>query len=615
MGRLGTVDPNSYAEPDRVTTVHSSLKWIVDFDNTKLHGSVTHRFNLLESDLPAIILDVRDITIKDVVILSNNNSTPVNYFITDSVVDIGSKLTLELPEGTVKGELLVQINYETANTASGLLWLTPEQTLGKKHPYMFSQCQPIHARSLLPCQDTPAVKFTYDSSIEHPKELTTLMSALVLGRNEGISSFEQPIPIPAYLLAIAIGKLVTRPLGPNSNVWGEEDIIEEAAEEFSETLNMLKVATDICGPYVWTQYDLLVMPPSFPYGGMENPCLTFVTPTVIAGDKSLADVIAHELAHSWTGNLVTNRNFEHFWLNEGFTVFIETKIVGRMRGTKEKDFHMIRILTELRECIRTQLANKPELTKLVVDLSNCGPDDVFSVVPYVKGSIFLLYIEDLVGGPEVFEPFLLFYLQKYAYKSVVSDDFKSTLEEYFSKTDKQNNLKKIDWNLWLNQEGMPPIIPKFDETLANISKELALLWSSKKLIELENNETVKENISSHQLIDFLGRLIEYEDIVDLNEEKIDFLEYTYNLKNSKNSEVKFRFIRLCIRAKLMNRMDDIIAFANSNFRMKFCRPIYSDLVNWPEAKQIALMNFDSVKNQMMTLCSQTISKDLDLLVK
>ncbi|XP_037934677.1 leukotriene A-4 hydrolase-like [Teleopsis dalmanni] len=615
MGRLGTVDPNSYAEPDRVTTVHSSLKWIVDFDNTKLHGSVTHRFNLLESDLPAIILDVRDITIKDVVILSNNNSTPVNYFITDSVVDIGSKLTLELPEGTVKGELLVQINYETANTASGLLWLTPEQTLGKKHPYMFSQCQPIHARSLLPCQDTPAVKFTYDSSIEHPKELTTLMSALVLGRNEGISSFEQPIPIPAYLLAIAIGKLVTRPLGPNSNIWGEEDIIEEAAQEFSETLNMLKVATDICGPYVWTQYDLLVMPPSFPYGGMENPCLTFVTPTVIAGDKSLADVIAHELAHSWTGNLVTNRNFEHFWLNEGFTVFIETKIVGRMRGTKEKDFHMIRILTELRECIRTQLANKPELTKLVVDLSNCGPDDVFSVVPYVKGSIFLLYIEDLVGGPEVFEPFLLFYLQKYAYKSVVSDDFKSTLEEYFSKTDKQNNLKKIDWNLWLNQEGMPPIIPKFDETLANISKELALLWSSKKLIELENNETVKENISSHQLIDFLGRLIEYEDIVDLNEEKIDFLEYTYNLKNSKNSEVKFRFIRLCIRAKLMNRMDDIIAFANSNFRMKFCRPIYSDLVNWPEAKQIALMNFDSVKNQMMTLCSQTISKDLDLLVK
>lgn len=250
--------------------------------------------------------------------------------------------------------LIVRIDYETSNRASGLQWLTPEQTLGKQHPYLFSQCQAIHARSVLPCQDTPAVKFTYEATVEHPKELTALMSALVEKKETGVTKFKQEVPIPAYLLAIAIGDLVSRPLGPHSNVWAEAGIVDAAAEEFSETDKMLKTASDICGPYVWKQYDLLVMPPSFPFGGMENPCLTFVTPTVLAGDKSLADVVAHEIAHSWTGNLVTNKNFEHFWLNEGFTVFVETKIVGRLQGNKERDFHMLRNLTELKECVSTQ---------------------------------------------------------------------------------------------------------------------------------------------------------------------------------------------------------------------------------------------------------------------
>lgn len=216
---------------------------------------------------------------------------------------------------------------------------------------MFSQCHAIHARSIVPCQDTPAVKFTYEATVEYPKELTALMSALVMKRDVGVTTFKQEVPIPSCLLAIAVGKLVSRPLGTNSNVWSEEAIIDACAEEFSQTSEMLKTASDICGPYVWKQYDMLVMPPSFPHGGMENPCLTFITPTLLAGDKSLADVVAHEIAHSWTGNLVTNNNFEHFWLNEGFTVFVESKIVGRMHGKKECDFHMIRNLTDLQECV------------------------------------------------------------------------------------------------------------------------------------------------------------------------------------------------------------------------------------------------------------------------
>ncbi|KAH8409632.1 hypothetical protein KR222_011783 [Zaprionus bogoriensis] len=631
MGRLGKVDPSSYSQPELITTEHSSINWQVDFASTKLRGSVLHRFNVLSSELEQILLDVRDLDIKNATLLSGGSELPINYFISDRVPDMGQKLTLELPAGTAKGNLNVRIDYETASNASGLQWLNPAQTLGKQHPYMFSQCQAIHARSVMPCQDTPAVKFSYDAVVQHPSELTALMSALIDKQEAGKTHFKQEVPIPAYLVAIAIGKLVSRPLGANSNVWAEEAIVDACAEEFSETSTMLKTASDLCGPYVWKQYDLLVMPPSFPFGGMENPCLTFVTPTLLAGDKSLANVVAHEIAHSWTGNLVTNKNFEHFWLNEGFTVFVESKIVGRMQGAKELDFRMLSNLTELQECVsnqrqlqeqmihgitclqlRTQLAGTPELTKLVVDLSNCGPDDAFSSVPYIKGSTFLRYLEDLFGGPTVFEPFLRDYLKKYAYKSIETNDFKSALYDYFKDTDKKDQLSVIDWDLWLSCEGMPPIIPKFDESLANVTKELALLWSTKSVDELAKHAELKQPISIHQQIEVLGKLIESKDIVELDERKIELLESTYNLKQSKNAELRFRLNRLIIRARLFKRLDELIEFANSNFRMKFCRPIYRDLGAWPEAKPVAVQNFLKVKDQMMAVCSHTIEKDLGL---
>ncbi|KAL7742279.1 hypothetical protein ACLKA6_005540 [Drosophila palustris] len=612
MGRLGKVDPSSYSQPELITTEHSAINWKVDFADTKLRGSVEHRFNVLSSNLDKILLDVRDIDVKNATLLAGGSEVPISYFISDPVPDIGQKLTLELPAGTAKGSLNIRIDYETASNASGLQWLNPTQTLGKKHPYMFSQCQSIHARSVMPCQDTPAVKFSYDAIIEHPTELTALMSAVIDKRESGKTYFKQTVPIAAYLVAIAIGKLVSRPLGENSNVWAEEGIVDACAEEFSETCTMLKTASDLCGPYVWKQYDLLVMPPSFPYGGMENPCLTFVTPTLLAGDKSLADVVAHEIAHSWTGNLVTNKNFEHFWLNEGFTVFVESKIVGRMQGDKELDFKMLSNLIELQECIRSQLSGTPELTKLVVDLSNCGPDDAFSSVPYIKGSTFLRYLEDLLGGPAVFEPFLRDYLKKFAYKSIETDDFKGALYDYFKDSDQKDKLSVIDWDLWLKSEGMPPIIPKFDQTLANITNDLANLWSTKTVDQLTNNPDIKKPVSVHQQIAFLGKLIEAKDIVELNEQKIDLLETTYNLKQSKNAELRFRINRLIIRARLIQRLDEIIEFANSNFRMKFCRPIYRDLGAWPEAKPRAVENFLKVKDEMMSVCAHTIEKDLGL---
>lgn len=278
-------------------------------------------------------MDVSELNIDSVNVKANDCEVPLKFRVTDLVPDIGSKLTIDLPTKTV-GEIILVIHYKTSPSASALQWLSAEQTSGKKNPYLFSQCQAIHARSIVPCQDSPSVKFTYNATVRHPNDLTVLMSAIRLGNEGGITKFEQTVPIPAYLLAIAVGDLYSKRVGPRSHVWAEKNVLDEAAEEFSDTETFITTAEAICGPYLWKIYDLLVMPPSFPFGGMENPCLTFVTPTVIAGDKSLVDVVAHEISHSWTGNLVTNANFEHFWLNEGFTVFVEQKIIGRLRGSE-----------------------------------------------------------------------------------------------------------------------------------------------------------------------------------------------------------------------------------------------------------------------------------------
>ena len=255
---------------------------------------------------------------------------------------------MKLPSAGVEGnQFKITVSYSTTNGSTALGWLTPEQTADKQHPFLFSKCQSIKCRSMLPCQDSPSVKATFSAEMKAPSALTVLMSGIRKGEPESlygglsVTRWKQEVPIPSYLIAIAVGALESRKIGPRSQVWAEASVVDEAAFDFSETETMLQTAEELCGPYVWGIYDILVLPPSFPSGGMENPCLTFVTPTLISGDKSNANIIAHEIAHSWTGNLVTNINWEHFWLNEGFTVFTERKIMGRMEGEPARHFNAI----------------------------------------------------------------------------------------------------------------------------------------------------------------------------------------------------------------------------------------------------------------------------------
>ena len=287
-------------------------------------------------------------------------------------------------------EFTLTIEYSTFD-ASAMQWIPKEQTIGGQYPYMFTQCQSIHARSLFPCQDSPSVKFTFDARVsvaEPHSNLTVLMGANEMKKTDGGYSFKQTTRIPSYLMALAVGNLKSKEIGPRSLVWTEPEQLEAAASEFSETETFLKTAEEVAGPYRWGRYDLLVLPPSFPYGGMENPCLTFLSPSLIAGDRSLADVVAHEISHSWTGNLVTNRTWEHFWLNEGWTMFLERKITGKLKGESYRHFDALLGLNDLRDSIK-HMSERNIDTSLYPDLASTHPDDAFSTVPYEKGHSLL----------------------------------------------------------------------------------------------------------------------------------------------------------------------------------------------------------------------------------
>lgn len=326
------IDPNSFARADLAKVTHLDIKWRIDFQKKILGGFVTLTGKKVDSQADSIFLDTMDLEIISVnQIIDSNTKKNISSKLYPSVPNFGSKLAIDINH-IKSDEFKIQIDYNTKEISRALMWMTSEQT-GGKLPFMFSQCQAINARSMLPCQDTPSIKATYSAQVQSPADIQVLMSAKIVKDSELSSDglhrthfFNQKIPIQSYLVAIAAGDLVSKRIGSISNVWALPNIIESAAWEFAEIDTILEKAIDLAGPYVWEIYDILVLPPSFPFGGMENPCLTFVTPTLLAGDRSLVDVVAHEISHSWTGNLVTNANFGHFWLNEGFTMFLERKI-------------------------------------------------------------------------------------------------------------------------------------------------------------------------------------------------------------------------------------------------------------------------------------------------
>ena len=302
-------DLSSYSKPEEAKVTHLDWKISVDFTNERLFAEATYSVHVLQSKATALNLDTSHL---DIVAVNTAEGTPLRFTLYPVVEDkshLGSRLEIDLPKHNGDDQRRITVVISTTKLSSALQWLPPSQTAGKHHPYLFTQCQAIHARSLVPCQDCPGVKMTYKANVTVPEWATCVMSALSKNtevsedKTEKFCTWDQPVPISSYLLALAVGELSKRDISKRCAIWSEPSVVESAAYEFSETEEFLSTAEAITGrDYAWGRYDLLCLPPSFPYGGMENPCLTFVTPTLLAGDKSLADVVAHEIAHRYDSN-------------------------------------------------------------------------------------------------------------------------------------------------------------------------------------------------------------------------------------------------------------------------------------------------------------------------
>lgn len=504
-------DPNSLSNINDYRTEHIDIRWTIDFVKKILSGHVILTMKKMDSsgNSNKIILDGKSLKISSVKLVSGsstssadkdektvNNTMELPFTYNLNASQFGDSLEITLDSNLMdKSRISLKIEYETSPDASAIQWLEPEQTLGKKHPYLFTQCEAIHARSLMPCQDSPAIKAPYKAHVSCPSPLNVVMSANKRRKESagfftsndsatntqslsnqlemGEYFFEQTKAIPSYLLAIGAGNIMGKVIGPRSTVWSEPEIVDAAASEFNGTEEYIKIGEELAGPYEWEIYDILLLPPSFPYGGMENACLTFLTPSLITGDRSLTDVVAHEIAHSWTGNLVTNANWEHMWLNEGFTMFLERKIIGRRFGEDHRQLDAHIGLAELRESVN-QFKSESFKNALVPDLRELNPDDVFSRVPYEKGHTLLYYLEELVGGSSIFEPYLKSHIKKFAGKSITTDNWRDYLFEFYS--DNGDIIKKllaVDWNEWTKGVGMPPVIPKYDKSLVAPCEKLA----------------------------------------------------------------------------------------------------------------------------------------------
>ncbi|MCZ6767460.1 MAG: M1 family aminopeptidase/hydrolase, partial [bacterium] len=417
LGDRPSVVNHSFAKPDQVAVEHMVLDLEIDFDAERIRGSVTLEI-VNKSGAERLYLDTRGLVIEKVTLDGAGNLA--EYTLGDEVESIGQPLAIDILPETKS----VTVYYETTEGATALDWLRPEQTAGGKMPFLYTQGQSILNRTWIPCQDSPEVRITYDARIKVPKGMLAVMSASNSTRrsDDGVYEFSMPQPIPTYLIALAAGDLEFRPISDRCGVYAEPYIVDRAAWEFADTESMIRTAEALYGPYRWDRYDVIVLPPSFPYGGMENPRLSFVTPVLVAGDRSLVSTIAHELAHSWSGNLVTNATWDDFWLNEGFTVYFERRIMEAVYGRDDAELDAVLGVNELKEKIESLGEDHPD-TRLALDVSDRNdPDDGLSTVAYNKGYLFLRLLEESVGR-ERMDAFLRKYFDTFAFGSMTSERF------------------------------------------------------------------------------------------------------------------------------------------------------------------------------------------------
>ena len=579
------VDKHSFSEPHNVRTTHLDLDVKVDFETERISGIANYTIENINGS-KELILDANGLRIDKV----TSGGKDCAFKLTEKDSILGQGLIIEIEKGAKQ----VAIHYQSAPNSKALQWLNPKQTAGKKHPFLFTQSQAILARTWLPCQDSPGVRFSYTAKVQVPAELLAVMSAEnpTEKNTEGIYTFKMEQAIPAYLMALGVGNLEFQNLGEHTGIYAEPEMIEKAAYEFAETENMLEIAESMYGKYAWDRYDMLLLPPSFPFGGMENPRLTFVTPTILAGDRSLTALIAHELAHSWSGNLVTNKTWDDFWLNEGFTVYFERRIMERM---EDKDYADMLALLGKQDLEREveSLGHNHKDTHLKLDLLQRDPDDGMTDIAYEKGFFLLRLIEETVGRKQ-FDFFLNNYFTENAFKVMDTEEFIVYINEKLLDTDIEAK-EKIRLEEWIYGAGIPDNCPEVNSTkFKNVDNAI---HSFEKGYPLANINSAKW--SSHEWLHFLRKLPKDSSLKDLKK-----LDTAFEFTTSGNSEILNAWFQLTIPTGYKVADNALEDFLMTVGRRKFLQPLYEALyMKDPlRAKRIyknARENYHSVSTQTL----------------
>jgi len=571
-------DEHSFSKPNEAAAKHLDLDIAVDFDTQTLSGKATW---LIENTSKGneIIFDENTLNITKVTL--GTDEKPTSFHLGTAVEFHGKPLYIAIDPTTTK----VNIYYSTTKEAVALQWLKPEQTADKKKPFLFTQGESIWSRTWIPCQDSPGIRFTYTAKVTVPKDLMAVMSAVnPQQKNEtGRYTFTQDKPIPSYLMALAVGDIGFKAIDHRTGVYAEHSLLEKAAWEFAELGNMVNAAEKLYGPYRWGRYDVLVLPPSFPYGGMENPNLTFLTPGVLAGDRSLTSLLAHELGHSWSGNLVTNATWDDIWLNEGFTTYVEHRIGEVIFGVKEAKMQDVLSRKSLSDDMMEYGKNNPD-TQLKGNTTGKNPDDAISNIPYEKGYAFLQTIENAVGRAK-FDAFLTHYFKSHAFQSITTEDFIAYFNQNLIKGDKVL-AEKIKLNDWVYKSDLPencmtPISEDFTaiDSIQNTWRKTGIKGLSQK---------IKSTNEKQHFIDYLP--------ADLTQKELAALDTEFNFTQGGNFVIKRQWFVICIKHQYKVAYPAIEQFMIATSRTGSLQTLYKEMIKTPEGKIWAKKIFEKAKS-------------------
>lgn len=588
------LDSHSFANIKDVQTTHLNLDLTVDFTRKQITGTAEHHLNWHNPNARRFIVDTRALVIEKVQAWTSANTwVDVPYILGIADPIKGQPLTIQLVEQVAK----VRIHYHSTEASTGLQWLGIAQTTEKKQPFLFSQSQAIHARSWIPLQDSPAIRITYQARVKTPPELLAVMSA-DNSKNQvrdGDYEFAMPQKVPAYLIAIAVGDLHFKPMSAQTGIYAEKAWLDKAVYEFADTQKMMDVASKLYGDYHWGRYDLLILPSSFPFGGMENPRLSFITPTVITGDRSLVSLIAHELAHSWSGNLITNSNWNELWINEGFTNFVENRLMREVYGAARSDMEANLSYHEL---LQDMADLAPEDTALKVNLAGRDPDDAFSQVPYVKGQLFLTWLESKFGAKR-FDQFMAAYFKQHQFQSMDTEKFLQFLQaELLNKY--PNTVTLAEVQRWIFLPGLPKdVVVSTSDAFTKVEQQLELWLSQETPLRQLNTK----QWSVHEWLHFINKLPR-----DLSLEQLTALDEVYRFSASKNAEIFVAWARLTIPLNYPPIFTPLRNFLTTVGRSKFVVPLYRELKANPEKTGLATTIYREAKQGYHPLTQSQVEK-------